>query len=667
MQARILIVEDEPIVAKIIDHMLIKQEYRIAGWTKSGEEAIILANSIPIDLALMDITLAGELDGIQTAQILHSKFDIPVVFMTSGSDEQTIEGAVKTHPYGYILKPVEYLGLYATIRMALNIHSTEKRLRESETQFKTLIDTSLDGVWITENERFIDVNQAYCQMTGYSREEILAMDVTQLEAVESSEKILDHMPTIETKGWDRFETQHLRKDGSRIDLEISASYIPQLKRFISLIRNISENKRSAQEILSLNQELTNHSQEILGLYEAERTQRELAENIVEASRVIVSTLDVETVLDLIIDQIGRIVRNDICSIMLVDGDSTRVLRSRGYKNFNPTAFIETYVFPLSGQSIRNEIISSGEALVVPDIQHDVHIELSPGSAWLRSYIAVPIQMQNEVVGLINVGISIPGFYNQWHAARLQAFAYQAAIAMRNARMYEEMKRTAKDLEALSHRLLDIQETERRQVARELHDEIGQALTAVQLRIEALRHTRKADEVRSTLDECTQVIGVALKQVRSLSLDLHPSILDDLGLVPALRWYIDHQAPMQNFSVQLSADSLVNRLPAWCEQLCYRVVQEALTNIYRHARAANVAIELWERGADLHLIIRDDGVGFDVRQALERAHVGGSLGLISMRERVNLVKGVIEIQSTPGEGAEIHVRIPVEVEQQLETV
>lgn len=296
--------------------------------------------------------------------------------------------------------------------------------------------------------------------------------------------------------------------------------------------------------------------------------------------------------------------------------------------------------------------------MVPDVRDDPRWNSSSEEAWLRSYIAVPISIQNEVVGLINVGISMPGYYTHSHAQRLLAFAYQAAIAFQNPRLFEETKKNADQLEVLSGRLLEIQETERRVIARELHDEVGQGLTAVQLNLQALLRSVDVASCHTEIQNCVEIVEVILKQVRNISLDLHPSLLDDLGLVPAIRWLVDREAQWFGFSARVNADRLKIRLPAWIELVCYRVVQEALTNVARHAQAQNVSIELWKRGSDAHLVVRDDGVGFNVPETMENVVKGSSLGLLGMRERVALVKGDIEFNSAPGEGTEIHARFPL---------
>jgi signal transduction histidine kinase len=160
-----------------------------------------------------------------------------------------------------------------------------------------------------------------------------------------------------------------------------------------------------------------------------------------------------------------------------------------------------------------------------------------------------------------------------------------------------------------------------------------------------------------LEESIALVERTLQQVRSLSLDLRPSMLDDLGLASALRWYVDRTAQRVGFAAQFVADSFDGRLTPEIEIGCFRVAQEALTNITRHAQAQHVQVKLQRYDHAIELIVCDDGVGFDVRAARERAARGKSLGLLGMEERVLAVGGQLEIKSEPQRGAEIHARFP----------
>ncbi len=219
---------------------------------------------------------------------------------------------------------------------------------------------------------------------------------------------------------------------------------------------------------------------------------------------------------------------------------------------------------------------------------------------------------------------------------------------------DEALRQANDrLQVLSRRLLEIQEADRRQLARELHDEIGQALTAVKINLQSLQRFPDPAAATPLVGESVALVDRALQQVRSLSLELRPALLDDLGLLVALRWLADQHVNRAGPLVRFDGSPADARFDTAVETACFRVAQEAFNNIVKHAGARNVSVGLRRRGEELHLLVHDDGTGFDVAAARNRALRGASLGLLGMEERARLAGGGIEWRSTPGQGTEVH--------------
>jgi signal transduction histidine kinase len=210
------------------------------------------------------------------------------------------------------------------------------------------------------------------------------------------------------------------------------------------------------------------------------------------------------------------------------------------------------------------------------------------------------------------------------------------------------------MERLSRQLLEVQENERRHLARELHDEVMQTLTALKLNLGAVAQTSAAAQ---QLEESVETVDDLVEQIRNLSLDLRPSMLDDLGLVAALEWYCERQARRLALPVVFTAEPLPFRPSLEIETTCFRVVQEALTNTAKHARATQVWVDLRHQGGTLFVAISDNGVGFDVAATRLYASQGSGIGLRGMEERLRLVGGQLDITSLPGRGAEIRARLP----------
>lgn len=226
------------------------------------------------------------------------------------------------------------------------------------------------------------------------------------------------------------------------------------------------------------------------------------------------------------------------------------------------------------------------------------------------------------------------------------------------RAEEKLKEYSRKLQVLSRRLVEAQETERRNIARELHDEIGQALTVIQLNLQAMLNSSGVKALAPRLQESLEVVGNVLEQVHDISLNLRPLILDDLGLEPALRWFTRRQATLVGLQARFHADPLKHRLNLVIETECFRVAQEALTNVVRHAQAKTMSVELRKEAGQLHLRVRDNGIGFDVGAVREQAMRGASLGLLSMEERAALAGGGLEFKSAPKKGTEVHAWFPL---------
>ena len=220
----------------------------------------------------------------------------------------------------------------------------------------------------------------------------------------------------------------------------------------------------------------------------------------------------------------------------------------------------------------------------------------------------------------------------------------------------EARRSRERLEALSQRLLKLQENERRLIARELHDQIGQALTAVKLNLESLRSGRRAKAF--PLDESVAIVEQLMEAVRSMSLELRPSVLDDLGLAAALRWYADRQGRRAGLAVRVRTQLPTERLASDLETACFRVAQEAITNVARHAGAKRVEVDARAEDGTLDLTVRDDGTGFDVAAVRGGTTAEGSIGLDGMEERVRLLGGDFRIDSQPGTGTTVWARFPL---------
>ncbi|MCL5030772.1 MAG: PAS domain S-box protein [Bacteroidetes bacterium] len=213
---------------------------------------------------------------------------------------------------------------------------------------------------------------------------------------------------------------------------------------------------------------------------------------------------------------------------------------------------------------------------------------------------------------------------------------------------------------LSRQLIIVQEQEKRNIARELHDEIGQTLTAIKIDILNAMKFIPSLSAQEQLKDSIQMVEETLNNVREMSLNLRPSILDDLGLIPAVRWFLDRQSQRTGINAKVITKPFTEKLPSEIQITCYRIIQEAVTNIIRHSKAKNMSVEINITSNELYIIISDDGVGYDVLSARRMATSGYSIGVLGMQERAEAVGGWLDIFSRPNEGTKIHAIFPLKL-------
>ncbi len=278
---------------------------------------------------------------------------------------------------------------------------------------------------------------------------------------------------------------------------------------------------------------------------------------------------------------------------------------------------------------------------------------------IRSYLVVPIELNDELIGTLNTASRQPGAFDPGIVGHLRIIADALAVAIHDFQLIEQVENSNRRLQALTRRLVESQEEERYRISRELHDEIGQTLTAIKLNLQSLEMTMTPEKYAGqTLSECIEIADHALQQVRNLSLDLRPPLLDDLGLAPTLQWYLDRQARIGQIEIFLHENLRERSLPPEVEITCFRLVQEAVTNVLRHARAQSVTVELQQQDRAISLTVQDDGVGFDTKAAMRGDRAQENLGLMGMEERVILLNGELDIESALDSGTKVSIRLPL---------
>jgi signal transduction histidine kinase len=283
------------------------------------------------------------------------------------------------------------------------------------------------------------------------------------------------------------------------------------------------------------------------------------------------------------------------------------------------------------------------------------------------HATVPLLARSKVLGVLNLASDDPVSLDEQELTLLGTIGRQLGVAIENARLWEELKQRDAVRSQLLEQAITAQEDERRRIARELHDQTGQALTSILLWLRALEAEANgaAGVVVSParLHELKAIVADTLDGVRELAVELRPSVLDDLGLVPALQRYVRTCRDRHELEIDFqTVGSDAVRLPPSVETALYRIVQEALTNVVQHACAGKVSLLLEARAGAVVAIVEDDGCGFEAGRLMHGEVDERWLGLSGMRERAELLGGRLSIESAPGAGTTVFVEVPLRRER-----
>lgn len=401
------------------------------------------------------------------------------------------------------------------------------------------------------------------------------------------------------------------------------------------------------------------------LYRAELYARRTAETLSAASLDLTRTLQLQAVLDSLLRHLRQLVPFDGAHLALLAGETHLAVQAA--TGDDPWA-AEQGTGPAGGAAIEAAVEAAIDVDETPALQRVIYEKQSvlahdarpvPGSSYfaalepMRSWLGVPIIVGDAAVGLCGLEKREPDFFTTEHMRLVEVTVAQAAVAIQNAALFQQVESGREQLQSLSHRLVQAQENERRHIARELHDEASQALTSLKFGLRHLGRQAGSPDAAAAIAGLCDVTDAVLENLHRLAMDLRPASLDHLGLVVALR---DHVANLnRQHAVEARFEAIGfdgTRLPADLETALYRITQEALTNVVRHAHATQVDLLLHLYPDRVRLTVEDDGVGFD-----PAATTLGQMGLVGMRERCEMLGGKLTIESTPGHGTTVVTELP----------
>lgn len=393
------------------------------------------------------------------------------------------------------------------------------------------------------------------------------------------------------------------------------------------------------------------------LYAAELQARRLAETLNAASLALTQTLNIDTVMNTLLEYICQLVPADQAYIVISEDEANLTLRAmRGYENeTSPLCAVDT-MFTVERKPYLQQVISTHKSLLIADTYDYPGWDALISRRDVRNWLGIPFMIGNEAIGVVGMAKTIPEFFTGEHLWLAEVIIAQASVAIQNAWLFEQVRAGHERLQSLSRRLVDVQESERRTIARELHDEASQSLTALMFGLQLCeQEAHHPEKTLARLSELKSLTDQVLEGLHRLAMGLRPASLDYLGLVEALEQLIKSVNGRNGLSVHFKVTGFPEeqRLPDHVETNIYRIVQEALTNVLRHAKAKNADVILEYQDGKIVIMVEDNGVGFDASRVPHTGH----LGLLGMQERAQMISGTLRVESDTGCGTTIVLEVP----------
>ena len=378
------------------------------------------------------------------------------------------------------------------------------------------------------------------------------------------------------------------------------------------------------------------------LYESSTRWLRQLESLNEIGNALASEIELEPLLALVARRLRELVDARLVLIALPEGDTLRVAAAEGEASYGVVGMQLEF-----GGSKAGRVLERGRSERVDSVLEDPEIDQQAARRLgVHSALFVPLIARGRGIGVViahDRAGPTPAFTDD-------DLRLAETLAARGATAVALSERVSRDA---VRRVVEAQELERRRIARELHDETGQALTSILLGLKPLEQAAATDDDRAAAASLRELVVSTLQDVRRLAVELRPSALDDFGLVPAVERLADTFRGQTGMQVDLESNLGEERLPSEVETVLYRIVQEALTNVVKHARASRISILLTDKDGAVAAVVEDDGLGFN-----PKATGDSGLGLVGMRERVGIVGGRIQIESAAGAGTTVVAEVPL---------
>ncbi|MCX7707366.1 MAG: PAS domain-containing protein [Anaerolineae bacterium] len=518
---------------------------------------------------------------------------------------------------------------------------------------QTVIDALSDAVIVVDLEcRIQQANRAACLWAGLDPESIQGRnchDVFRCVPLAGTSECECPLPAVRATGEPVKVTHihHLPGSGKLRYVDIIASPLKddngRIIAVIEAMRDVTAERELAETLVRRNEHLS-----VLN----------------SIARTVNQSLDLAEILNRALEEVLRLASVDVGAIFLRDEivGSLELLAHRGLSE--AAARIIAQFGMMDGSC--GGVIEHQRLIVVPEVQrYRSRRTEAIREERVSTLVHVPLIAHGSSLGSMCVGTRQPREFDSHEQELLTAIGNQIAVAVENARLYAELQHKEHIRGELLRKVISAQEEERKRIARELHDEVSQNLTALIYAAEEATDLHQPPETQRLLDNIRKIAQQTLDGVHKLIFDLRPTMLDHLGLVPALRWFAQTRLEAADMRVVIKeecrralSDGEPCRLPPETETAVFRVVQEAINNVARHSLARNVHLTFSLGDDEMTMLIEDDGIGFDLMEVSVASESGRGLGLIGMQERIQLVGGQMDIDTAPGYGTRIRIQVPI---------
>ncbi|MGW8300658.1 MAG: PAS domain S-box protein [Desulfobacterales bacterium] len=520
-----------------------------------------------------------------------------------------------------------------------------KRLQEEivkrEKKYRRIFEGSHDMIYTTNLQgQILDVNQAGVEMLGFHSKEEMLKTVSARNLYRHTLDRDRFLATINRRGQVKdYEVEFKKSDGTAMHALISSRRHQNPEsgdvEFEGIIKDITHRKRTEEALKQRNRELSILNSIAVAL------NHNMALNLIlkETLKNVLKVLELNRGAIFLINR---------------DREKTEVIAKSGFNNDGAEGPQRVFFKdPLLSKALLEDDMVLKPEPIFPTFKARFGPEALKFSPWLTCFL---ITFKGKGVGFLGLDIPSSRRLSQYEFHLMGSLGNFLGGAIVNAQMRETIRRDRQELRRLTGKLFQSQEEERRRIARELHDESGQSLTAVKLALERLEQNVPSQEkgLRKEIGEIIRMVRRTSSEIRHLSYHLHPTLLSDLGLEPALDLYFKEIKNHTGRNIEFSMVGFDHRLDADMETVFYRFSQEALTNALKHSGSDNFHLSIIKSYPKIIFRAEDDGIGFDTRIIGTDKR---NLGLLGMRERTSLLGGTFQLRSKPGEGTRIRIEIP----------